>query len=83
MELLSLCIVLSGGMICHANHYAGNRRQDLEPPGAGQQRPAGSQRPEDGCVQTVPRGQLKDAPFLAVYMINLIKTVLCRKMERL
>ncbi len=36
----------------------GHRGQDLEPPGAGRRRPAGSQRRGDGCVPAVARGPL-------------------------
>src|SRR5205807_4587537 len=34
------------------------RGQDLEPPGSGRRRPAGSQRPGDGRVPAVPRAPL-------------------------
>ena len=38
--------------------FRGDRGQDLEPPGAGRRRPAGSQRRGDGRVPAVPRGPL-------------------------
>ena len=34
--------------------FRGDRGQDLEPPGAGRRRPAGSQRPGDGRIPAVP-----------------------------
>ena len=37
----------------------GDRGQDLEPPGAGRRRPAGSQRRGDGRVPAAPRGPLR------------------------
>ena len=41
-----------------ARAVPGDRGQDLEPPGAGRRRPAGSQRRGDGRVPAVPRGPL-------------------------
>ena len=44
----------------------GNRGQDLEPPGAGRQCPASSQRRGDGRVPAVPRGPLTAVAFAAI-----------------
>ena len=44
------------GQVHGARAIPGDRRQDLEPPGAGRRRPAGSQRRGDGRVPALPIG---------------------------
>ena len=51
------------GQVHGARAVPGARRQDVEPPGAGRRRPAGSQRRGDGRVPAVRPGTLT-SPFL-------------------
>jgi len=56
-------VSVTPGRYAEAREVPGDRGQDLEPPGAGQRRPAGSQRPGDGRIAAVPCGPLSGVVF--------------------